>query len=130
METARINRLLRQKEGIRLEFKEAAAELPGNLFETICAMLNREGGDILLGVRDDGTVTGIAEQCIETMITNLINLSNNPNKLDPLIKTASTNLPLKPCDYLPGNPTKKSFAEAYGPPETKAFITQSTYFNP
>jgi len=27
---------------------------PSNLFETICAFLNRMGGDIFLGVADDG----------------------------------------------------------------------------
>jgi ATP-dependent DNA helicase RecG len=52
----RIKQLLKQRESISLEFKEATKELPGNLFESICAMLNREGGDILLGVKDDGTV--------------------------------------------------------------------------
>jgi len=50
MNIERVRRLLRQREDIRLEFKEAKAELPETLFETICAMLNRDGGDILLGV--------------------------------------------------------------------------------
>jgi ATP-dependent DNA helicase RecG len=36
-------RLLKQPENIRLEFKEARLALPSTLFETICAMLNREG---------------------------------------------------------------------------------------
>lgn len=49
-----VTRLLKQAENIRLEFKEARVALPTNLFETICAMLNREGGDILLGVNDSG----------------------------------------------------------------------------
>jgi len=43
-----VNRLLLERENIRLEFKEARTTLPGNLFESICAMLNRDGGDILL----------------------------------------------------------------------------------
>ena len=83
MNIERIKTLLRQQESINLEFKEAATELPCNLFESICAMLNREGGDIILGVKDDGTVTGIDESRIDTLVTNLVNLSNNPNKLDP-----------------------------------------------
>ncbi|MEJ0103811.1 MAG: ATP-binding protein [Bacteroidota bacterium] len=52
MNPERIKRLLKEKENIRLEFKEATTALPANLFETICAMLNREGGDILSGVKD------------------------------------------------------------------------------
>jgi ATP-dependent DNA helicase RecG len=75
--------LIKQKENIRLEFKEAKNALPGNLFETICAMLNREGGDIFLGVSDAGKLLGVDEPAIEAIITNLVNLSNNPQKLDP-----------------------------------------------
>ena len=78
-----VNRLLHQKENIRLEFKEAKSTLPTNLFESICAMLNRDGGDILLGVANDGTVAGIDPESLETMITNIVNLSNNAQKIDP-----------------------------------------------
>ena len=74
MNPERIKRLLQQKENIHLEFKEAATTLPGNLFESICAMLNRDGGDILLGVE---------ENAVSKMVTDLVNLSNNPQKLDP-----------------------------------------------
>jgi len=83
MNPERIKRLLKEKENIRLEFKEATTMLPGNLFETICAMLNREGGDILLGVTDQGIVVGVEENAIPKMVTDLVNLSNNPQKLDP-----------------------------------------------
>ena len=83
MSIERVRRLLRQREGICLEFKEAKAELPETIFETICAMLNRDGGDILLGVADDGVVKGVNPTKVETLKTNLVNLSNNPQKLDP-----------------------------------------------
>ncbi len=46
----RINQLLKQKESINLEFKEAKRDVPKDLYETVCAFLNREGGIILLGV--------------------------------------------------------------------------------
>ncbi len=78
-----VKKLLKQKEDIRLEFKESRTDLPGNLFETICSMLNREGGDILLGVADDGTIKGIDPTRIDIIKNNLVTLSNNPNKLDP-----------------------------------------------
>lgn len=79
----RIDHLLKQKEGVELEFKEASIDLPGNLFETICAMLNRDGGDILLGVSDNGDVKGLDETVIEKLTSNVVTLSNNPNKLNP-----------------------------------------------
>ncbi|WP_206197658.1 AlbA family DNA-binding domain-containing protein [Terrimonas sp.] len=78
MNPERIKRLLKQKENIHLEFKEAGTALPGNLFETICAMLNRDGGDILLGVEDNGNVRGIDDNAVSKMVTDLVNLSNNP----------------------------------------------------
>ncbi len=78
-----VKRLLGQREGIRLEFKEAKAELPENLFETICAMLNRDGGDILLGVADNGVIKGVDPSKVEILKANIVNLSNNAQKLDP-----------------------------------------------
>lgn len=57
--------------------------MPNNLFETICSMLNREGGDILLGVNDEGNISGVDHSSVETMVKNLVDLSNNPQKLDP-----------------------------------------------
>lgn len=79
MNLERIRKLLKQKENIRLEFKESRSALPDNLFETICGMLNRDGGDIFLGVDDAGHIIGIDPQHIDTITNNLVNLSNNPH---------------------------------------------------
>ena len=78
-----VNRLLKQTENTRLEFKEARVALPSTLFETICAMLNREGGDIVLGIDDRGNIIGIDPSKVNSMKTELVNLSNNSQKLDP-----------------------------------------------
>ncbi|RXK83977.1 HTH domain-containing protein [Filimonas effusa] len=78
-----MKRLLKQKENISLEFKKDRNALPANLFETICAMLNREGGDIFLGIDDKGNVKGVEENVVMKLVTDLVNLSNNPQKLDP-----------------------------------------------
>ncbi len=83
MNIERVKRLLKKKENIRLEFKKAAIALPYNLFESIYAMLNRDGGDIILGVNNNGDILGVGESQVTTMITNLVNLSNNQQKLDP-----------------------------------------------
>ena len=79
----RLEHILSMGEGIRVEYKEAKRSLPTSLFETICAMLNRDGGDILLGVDDQGNVLGIDPLSIEKMKSDMVNLSNNPQKLDP-----------------------------------------------
>jgi len=48
-------------EGDDLEFKSARGGLPKSLWETYSAMANSHGGVILLGVEDDGRVSGVSE---------------------------------------------------------------------
>lgn len=79
----RILPLLKQKESHKLEFKEARRDVPSSLFETVCAFLNRDGGDIFLGVHDSGKITGIEEPVIDKMIKDITTKSNNPEVLDP-----------------------------------------------
>ena len=39
-----LKQITKQREKRTIEYKEAWSELPGNLFETVCAFLNRDGG--------------------------------------------------------------------------------------
>jgi ATP-dependent DNA helicase RecG len=48
-------------EGDDLEFKSAQGGLPKSLWETYSALANSHGGVILLGVEDDGRVSGVRE---------------------------------------------------------------------
>ncbi len=75
--------ILSAGEGIMVEFKEARKALPRDLFETVCAFLNRDGGTIFLGVADDGTVTGVEPEAVQRLTADIVNLSNNSQKLDP-----------------------------------------------
>ena len=84
MESQRVDYILQKEEGLTSEFKRAASALPNNLFETVCAFLNRNGGTILLGITDEGEVCGVDENKIEQICKNLTNLSNNSSKLDPV----------------------------------------------
>jgi ATP-dependent DNA helicase RecG len=86
----KITRAFGTHEGPALEFKEAAQSLPKSFFETVCAFLNLDGGLIILGVADDGTVTGVARDSVDRMKTESANLSNNPSKLDPALSPVST----------------------------------------
>ncbi|MDV7137269.1 putative DNA binding domain-containing protein [Maribacter sp. TH_r10] len=79
----RLKHIIEQGEGTRTEYKEARSKLPKNLFESICAMLNRDGGDIVLGVTDSSVITGVDKKKVEELKNDLVTLSNNPNKLDP-----------------------------------------------
>ena len=68
-----------------VEFKEAKKNLPNSLFETICSMLNRNGGHIFLGVKDNGNIIGINKEQINLMKKEFANLCNNPMKLFPTV---------------------------------------------
>ncbi len=83
MNTTRIQNLIRKGEGGTLEFKKSSRGLPRNFFETVCAFLNTEGGVILLGVADGGAISGVSPDAVSKIKSDIANLSNNPNKLDP-----------------------------------------------
>lgn len=52
-----INKLAQQGEGLKVEFKKKAA-FPEKIVREIIAMANTEGGVLMIGVDDDGTVSG------------------------------------------------------------------------
>lgn len=56
-----------------LEFKRCGGSIEKDVLETVCSFLNRFGGDILLGVLDDGTVAGVPEKAADDLIRNLTN---------------------------------------------------------
>jgi ATP-dependent DNA helicase RecG len=78
-----IEKLIAQGEGITLEFKRAKSELPSSLFETVCAFLNRYGGDILLGISDKGEIEGINPKYIQKLKKDIVNALNNAQLMNP-----------------------------------------------
>ncbi|HOJ06987.1 MAG: HTH domain-containing protein [Ignavibacteriota bacterium] len=78
-----VKSLLKKRERIRIEFKRAQNYIPENLFETVCAFLNREGGSILLGVDNEGNVAGVDSSSVSQMKADISSLSNNSTKLNP-----------------------------------------------
>lgn len=74
---------IKKGEGINLEFKESKDTLNRDVYETVCAFLNRNGGEIFLGVSDKGEILGIDEARIEKMKKDFITSMNNPDKFCP-----------------------------------------------
>ena len=83
MDEKELRKIIRQGEGLTVEFKRAKTALPDNLFESVAAFLNRNGGHIVLGVTDDKKIEGVDPNCVEKLCKQIANLSNNPEKLDP-----------------------------------------------
>ena len=59
MDTDKFKSILAIGETSSIEFKRCGNEAGHDVFESICAFLNRFGGDMFLGVCDDGTVCGV-----------------------------------------------------------------------
>lgn len=70
-------------EGLTVEFKRSREKIPTDVYQTICAFLNRSGGKVFLGVGDDGSITGIREDALDQMKKDLVTALNNPQKLNP-----------------------------------------------
>ena len=78
-----IHELIRQGEGISTEFKTCRNKINRDVYETVCAFLNRHGGTILLGVQDDGTLQGIDPDAVTQFKKDFVTSVNNPLKLTP-----------------------------------------------
>lgn len=75
----RLARYITQGEGLSLEFKRCGNQPGPDVFETICSFANRQGGSLLLGVLDEGTVEGIPESSALPIERNLVNVTCNPD---------------------------------------------------
>ena len=78
-----IHDLIAQGEGISLEFKTCGQQLNRDVYQSVCAFLNRHGGLLLLGVQDNGVISGIAPQALEQIRKDFVTTVNNPQKLTP-----------------------------------------------
>lgn len=76
-------KLLRRGEGIDLEFKTCRNQLNRDVYETVCAFLNRHGGTILLGVTDSGNIQGIEQSAVAQIKKDFVTAINNPQKIHP-----------------------------------------------
>ena len=76
---------IKEGESTTVEFKKGKEKLPSSLFESVCGMLNRNGGHIFLGVDDDGKVIGTYKSYIASMKKDFANLCNNPEKVFPTV---------------------------------------------
>lgn len=75
--------MIRQGEGIATEFKKCRNRLNRDVYETVCAFLNRHGGTILLGVTDSGDIQGIEQDAVAQIKRDFVTAINNPQKIYP-----------------------------------------------
>ena len=72
-------------ENVAVEFKRCGSGIGNDVYESICSFLNRFGGDLFMGVEDDGSVVGLPEKAAPDMIKNFIKCISNPDLLSPTV---------------------------------------------
>ena len=75
-------------ETVAVEFKRCGNGIEHDTYESVCSFLNRFGGDIFMGVLDDGTVIGIPEKAAPDMIKNFISVISNDSLFHPTVYLA------------------------------------------
>lgn len=84
MDVLNIQNLLKEHEGQNLEFKNYQQKLNPDIYETLCAFANREGGNIFIGI-DDRTrkIIGVPDTVVDQMKKDFTNGVANPEKIFP-----------------------------------------------
>lgn len=85
MDLAAIQSILMIGENAAVEFKRCGNGIESDTYETVCSFLNRFGGDIFLGVLNDGTVLGVPKNAVSDMIKNFIKVVSNPAFFSPTV---------------------------------------------
>ncbi|KUJ95355.1 MAG: Divergent AAA domain protein [Desulfonauticus sp. 38_4375] len=80
-----IFKLIKTGEGINIEFKESKTSPTKDIYQTICAFLNRIGGYILLGVKDNEKIIGVNPEHISKIKKEIVTSASNPQKINPPI---------------------------------------------
>lgn len=80
-----IQHIISQGEGMTIEFKDSTGGVPGSFYESAVSFSNTDGGVILLGVDDDGTVMGLTTEACKHMQKDIVTALNEPNCVWPSI---------------------------------------------
>ncbi len=85
MEIKDLEYIIKQGEGLRVEFKDAEDGVPSSFYETVVSFSNTDGGTILLGVDDNGVIKGIDKKAETVLKKNIITALNSKDCIDPPI---------------------------------------------
>ena len=83
MTEAELLRLIEDGENIQVGFKKSTTEITKDVYDTVCSFSNRDGGTIVLGVKDNGEILGIAPDAVDRMKKDFVTSINNGQKINP-----------------------------------------------
>ena len=85
MDIGTFQTLLQIGENVAIEFKRCGSGIESDTYESVCSFLNRFGGDLFLGVLDDGTVSGVPAGAAQDLVKNFISVISNPACFTPTV---------------------------------------------
>ncbi len=78
-------KLIQGGESITVEFKKSRNAITKDVYKTVCAFSNRDGGHIFLGVNDNSEILGIEEDKINKIKREFVTSVNNEKKMYPTL---------------------------------------------
>lgn len=72
-------------ESASIEFKRCGVQPEEDTFQTVCSFANHLGGNIFLGVEDDGRIAGVPKGAVSDIQRNIANVARNPKLFDPAV---------------------------------------------
>ena len=81
--------LLNKPEGVNLEFKKARDDVPDNVYRTVSAFANTDGGWLIFGISDEGVpheITGVTPDKVDEVQGAFLSALNSDNKLSARIE--------------------------------------------
>lgn len=80
---------VRSGEGLMTEFKRCGGTPGSDVFETICSFANRQGGNIFLGVSDEGDIVGVPRGALRNVQRAVVNAVSNLElfNVSPVVET-------------------------------------------
>ena len=84
----KLKRVLAVGETVAVEFKRCGNGISADTYESVCSFLNRFGGDIYLGIEDNGVIYGVPENAASDMVKNFIKMVSNPEIINPTVYLA------------------------------------------
>ncbi len=83
MKEAELLRMIKGGENIQVEFKKSTTEITKDVYDTVCSFSNRDGGLIILGVKDNGEILGVDPKSVDRIKKDFVTSVNNGQKINP-----------------------------------------------
>lgn len=80
--------LIKGGESSTVEFKMPMNEITEDIYDTVCAFSNQDGGHIFIGIQDNGAIVGISPDAAERMKKDFSTTVNDTEQLYPPLNLA------------------------------------------